>query len=76
MKKMQMLILGLTFALLVLSSLAIERVTVAQIEIDGDLGCGDLTGCMNKQKCGMRGTPNGCVITCQDETVITCPKGS
>ncbi|HXQ69067.1 MAG TPA: hypothetical protein VN844_01155, partial [Pyrinomonadaceae bacterium] len=75
MKKVQMLILGLTFSLLVLSCFAIERVGVAQMEIEG-LGCGDLLGCLNKQNCGMKGTPNGCVITCQDTTVITCPKAN
>ena len=72
MKKIQMLILGLTFSLLTLSCLAIERVGSAQL--GGDLGCDDLLGCMNRQSCGMKGSPNGCVITCQDETVITCPK--
>ena len=71
MKRVQMLILGLTFSLLFLSCLAMEGVGSAQLS---DLGCGDLTGCLNKQSCGMKGTPNGCVITCQDETVITCPK--
>ena len=74
MKKIQMLVLGLTFSLLVLSCFALERIGVAQIEPESDLGCQDLLGCLNKQTCGMRGTPNGCVITCQDETVITCPK--
>ena len=74
MKKVQMLILGLTFSLLVLSCFAVERVGVAQIEIESDLGCQDLLGCLNKQTCGMKGKANGCVITCQDETVISCPK--
>lgn len=72
MKKAQMMILGLTFSLLILSCLAMERVGFAQL--DEGLGCGDLMGCLNKQSCGMKGTPNGCVITCQDETVINCPK--
>jgi len=77
MKKIQMLILGLSFSLLVLSCFAVERVGVAQdIEIESDLGCGDLMGCLNRQSCGMKGTPNGCVITCQDTTVITCPKAN
>jgi hypothetical protein len=77
MKKIQMLILGLSFSLLVLSCFAVERVGVAQdIEIESNLGCQDLLGCLNKQTCGMKGTPNGCVITCQDETVITCPKAN
>lgn len=74
MKKVQMLIMGLTFSLLALSCFAFERVSVAQIEMEGDLGCDDLMGCLNQQSCGMKGSPNGCVITCQDETVINCPK--
>jgi hypothetical protein len=57
MKKIQMLILGLSFSLLILSCLAIERVGVAQdMEIESDLGCQDLLGCLNKQTCGMKGT--------------------
>ena len=51
---------------------SIERVGSAQL--GGDLGCDDLLGCLNKQSCGMKGSNSGCVITCQDETVITCPK--
>ena len=61
MKKVQMLILGLTFSLLTLSCLAIERVGSAQL--GGDLGCDDLLGCLNRQSCGMKGSNSGCVIT-------------
>jgi hypothetical protein len=53
-----------------------SRKAVMVMLVSASTSCANLTGCMNKQKCGMRGTPNGCVITCQDETVITCPKGS
>ena len=37
----------------------IERIGVAQIEPESDLGCQDLIGCKNKQTCGMKGSPNG-----------------
>jgi hypothetical protein len=74
MKKVQMLILGLTFSLLVLSCVAMERVGFAQMGTEGDLRCNDILGCKNDQGCGMKGTPNGCTLTCQDETVINCPK--
>jgi hypothetical protein len=77
MKKVNMLILSLSFSFLALSFVAVERVGFAQHEMGVEgLACSDLKGCLNSQSCGMRGTPNGCTLTCQDETVITCPKAS
>jgi hypothetical protein len=38
-----------------------------------DLGCSALSDCCNEEHCSGPGTANGCKITCQDETVITCP---
>lgn len=38
-----------------------------------DLGCAALSDCCNEEHCSGPGTANGCKITCQDETVITCP---
>jgi hypothetical protein len=75
MKKIHMLILGLTFSLLALTSMAIEQGVSAQIAPEGgDLGCADLIGCKNEITCGTRGTANGCNITCEGGGSITCPK--
>jgi hypothetical protein len=71
MKKIQMLVLGLTFSLLVLSSFAVERIGVAQIEPEA-IGCQDIPGCKSMMTCGTKGTANNCHITCQDGSVIVC----
>jgi len=73
MKKIHMLILGLTFSLLALSSMAIEQRVTANAPA-GDLGCDDLIGCKNMISCGARGTAVGCSITCEGGGSIVCPK--
>jgi hypothetical protein len=72
MKKIQMLVLGLTFSLLVLSCFALERIGVAQVVPESNFGCPDLPGCLSKMTCGSKGTANHCHITCEDTTVIVC----
>lgn len=71
MKKVKMLVLGLTLSLLALSAIAVEQVGYAD-----PLGCRNLTGCKNGNQCGDRGTANGCVIQCEGGGTVTCPVGT
>lgn len=71
MKRVKMLILGLTLSLVSLSAIAIERIGYAD-----PLGCRNLTGCKNASQCGDRGTATGCTIQCEGGGTVTCPVGT
>ncbi len=72
MKKINVLFAGLTLSFAILSGLAFEQTTSANLPAPG-LGCDLLTGCLTSSSCPGRGTANGCTITCEHGGTVTCP---
>jgi hypothetical protein len=71
-KKINLLILGLTLSLVMLGTIVLEQQSAAQ---STDLGCRNIS-CKAGASCGGPGTPNGCQITCQNGATINCnPSG-
>lgn len=68
MKKVHAVIFALLLSLGALSYAAAE--TSAQAA----LCCNDLSNCCNDECCGGPGTVNGCALSCQGGTSITCPQ--
>jgi len=74
MKRLNVLLLGLTVSLILLSGIAGSRIAFAQ-EGEGDLGCSLLSNCLPGASCGGRGTVADCKITCEGGGTINCPLG-
>ena len=72
MRKINSLFVGLILSLVILSGIALEQTTSANLP-GGDLGCQDLTGCKNSMTCGVPGRPTGCRIECEGGGTIICP---
>lgn len=72
MKKINALLAGLTFSLVILSGIAFEQTTNANRPAPG-LECGDLTNCVAGATCGGRGSSTGCWILCENGASIRCP---
>ena len=71
MKKINLLVLGLMFSLVILAGVVGYRGASAQ---NGNLGCLSLSNCLGEAACNGPGTTGGCRITCQGEEIIDCPK--
>jgi len=71
MKRTSVLIFGLLFSAVVMTSMALRPQTVT-----AGLYCSQLKGCGGDAGCSNSGSANGCDITCSDQTIVTCPKGS
>jgi hypothetical protein len=75
MRKVNLLIGVLALSFFILCGISIEQTVSANLPGGDGLGCDDLIGCKNTLNCGgVRGTPNGCTITCEGGGTITCPK--
>jgi len=71
MKKQIFVLILLVFLMLIFVLPSVARMVGA-----GNLECSDLTGCSGGASCGGPGTPDGCIIDCEDGTIIACNVGT
>jgi hypothetical protein len=72
MRKINALFVGLTLSLAILSGIAFEQITKANLPAPG-LECEDLTNCTSGASCGGKGSATGCWILCENGASIRCP---